>query len=76
MKISRSDEGPFLGAHIYRSRHTTPDALITCNLGLGPLSQLVRYHPREIIFRINPKLVLKENLMEARGTFWQHTVLG
>lgn len=89
VKISLSDEGPFWGVHRHRSRYPTPDALIACNAGLGAyanwydvtLASITRDIPfaitdyREISLQINAKLVLTENLMEARHTFWQHIKL-
>lgn len=88
VKISLSDEGPFWVAH-HRSRHPPPDALIACNAGLGAypdwydvaLASITRNIPfgitdyREISLQINAKLVLDENLMEARHAFWQHVKL-
>ena len=89
VKISLSDEGPFWGAHRHRSRHPAPDALIACNAGLGAysnwhdvtLASITRDIPfaitdyREISLQINAKIVLKENLMEARHAIWQHIKL-
>lgn len=89
VKISLSNEGPFWGAHRHRSRYPTPDALIACNAGLGAypnwydvtLASITRDIPfaitdyREISLQINAKLVLNDNLMEARQTFWQHIKL-
>ena len=89
VKISLSDEGPFWGSHHHRSRHPAPDALIACNAGLGAypnwydvmLASITRDIPfaisdyREISLQINAKLVLKENLMEAKNAFWEHVKL-
>lgn len=83
MKITLSDEGPFWVSN-NRSRHPPPDALIACNAGLGAypnwydvtLASITRDIPfgitdyREISLQINAKLVLEENLMEARDAFW------
>lgn len=91
MKISLSNEGPFWVAHHHpsRSRHPPPDALIACNAGLGAypdwydvtLASITRDIPfaitdyREISLQINAKIVLGENLMEARHAFWEHVKL-
>ena len=89
VKISLSEEGPFWGAQRRRNRHPAPDALIACNAGLGAypnwydvtLASITRDIPfaitdySEISLQINAKLVLKENLMEARHAFWEHIKL-